>query len=145
MNGLLLKLPMPGTSNHQYVPVNGRLIKSSESRNYSKQIEIIKLRLHKQLDEFKSLLKKDTVLKVDVYTVFPKKKFFTKDKSLRKFDHGNRLKPILDSVALLLNHDDSMFIDGRLVKTYHDDDFEIVYVSISILPEPIPFEAVGIR
>lgn len=142
MQSLIIEIPMPPSSNQMYTPVNGRLIKSGSSRSYDKSIELIKLRKFKQLDCYKKLIKEDDVLKIDVVTIFPEKKFFTKQNKLRKFDASNRLKAIYDSVAKLIEHDDSKFIDGRVLKTYHKQDYETVFVKVTILDKALSFEEI---
>ena len=132
------------TSNHMYLPVNGRLIKSNESRRYDQQIDLLKLKLFRQLDAFKALHGSKTLLKVDVITVFPKKKFFTQKNELRKFDSSNRLKTIFDSISKLIGIDDSYFIDGSIIKTFHEKDFETVFVKITPLESVKPLEQIAL-
>lgn len=129
---------MPPTSNNMYVPINGRLIKSNESRKYDVQIERIKIKLFRELDEFKKLINQNSFLRVDVICVFPFKKVFTKKNELRKFDHSNRVKPIFDSISKLVGLDDSHFIDGRIIKSFHEFDYEIVYVYLHVLDKLTP-------
>lgn len=130
---MIIELQMCPTSNHQYVPVNGRLIKSKEMRKYDETIDIVKLKYCRQVDKFLLEFKENSMIEIDFVFVFPKKKYFCKDGSLRKFDSYNRIKATADSIAKIIGIDDSLFIDGRVLKTYHEKDYETVYCKLKIV------------
>lgn len=130
---MIIELIMCPTSNHQYVPVNGRLIKSSEMRSYDRQIDFLKLKYARKVDAFLEAVTDQSKIKIDFVFVFPEKKYFCKDGSLRKFDSYNRLKATADSIAKIIGIDDSLFIDGRVLKTYHNKDYETVFCKLSII------------
>lgn len=130
---MIIELIMCPTSNHQYVPFNGRLIKSSEMRTYDKHIDLLKLKYCKKVDMFLDTFTDQSLIKLDFVFVFPEKKYFCKDGSLRKFDSYNRIKATADSVAKIIGIDDSLFVDGRVLKTYHKKDYETVYCKLEII------------
>lgn len=130
---MIIELKMCPTSNHQYVPVNGRLIKSQEMRVYDKTIDILKLKYSRKVDEFLKDFKKGKIIKIDFVFVFPERKYFCKDGSMRKFDSYNRIKATADSITKIVGIDDSLFVDGRIIKTYHPRDYETVYCKLEII------------
>lgn len=149
---LILEIPMPPTSNNIYVPVGGRLIKSREARNYEDLIVRTRLKYCRKIDEFKresivDFFKEKSefnneLFQVDTYFIFPKKKFFTKDNTLRKFDHWNRQKQVYDSVAKLIDYDDSLFIAGDSEKCWHNKDYETVFVVITRILKSQDFDEI---
>lgn len=139
---MIIEIPMPMTSNHMYTPVNGRLIKSNEARNYDKHIDLLKLKLCRKLDEYKKQLNPNSLIKIDRIFVFSEKRFFTKKKELRKIDTSNRIKLCDDSISKLIEVDDSQFISGNLIKTYHSKEQEIVYIKLTVLDEALDFDQI---
>lgn len=124
------KWPMPGTSNHLFIPMRGRLVKSSEGRKYSNQCAIWGAQNRGALNKLREILK-DQTLRVDCDFVFPRSKLLTKKNTLKKCDWGNRVKQTHDELAKLIGVDDSHFISGYCCKKISDNDESYIDITIS--------------
>lgn len=124
-------LPMSPSSNQLYASVRGRLIKSSEGRNYALKMHIWAQRHKSTIDKLKEILRGKT-LRVDCVFYFPKSKLITKKNTLKRLDWSNRIKALHDSLSDVIGVDDSHFISGYCCKKISDNDEAYIDITISL-------------
>lgn len=105
---MIVKLPMPPSSNKYLMPANNRLIKTSDARFYDGLINIEKIRQHKILKEINDKFK-DKIMQVDMYFVFDKKRIIGKKDQIKSIDVSNRVKIAQDAFSDCINIDDKYF------------------------------------
>lgn len=115
---LLKRFPLPPTSNHLYMPINGRLIKTTEARKYAAAVEMYKLREFRILDEFKANVKDKDVFDVSCHFSFCRDRVYSKKETLKKLDASNRIKQTHDGLSKILDIDDCRFVSGGFSKVY---------------------------
>lgn len=127
-------LPMPPSSNHRMIPVNGRLIKSQDIRDYDKQIQLWMLRKMSKLSsirrEIKQWIDEGKYLKVTINLRWPKEKLISKDGKPKKNDLDNRLKTLLDSLSEIIYVDDKYIINISATKISWMKNYPEVSVKI---------------
>jgi len=124
-------LPMSPSSNQLYASVRGRLIKSSEGRNYALKMHIWAQRHKSTIDKLKEILRGKT-LRVDCAFYFPKSKLITKKNTLKRIDWSNRIKLVHDCLSDAIGVDDSHFISGYCCKKISDNDESYIDITISV-------------
>lgn len=104
---IFFDMPMSYSSNHQYTPVRGRLIKSSHARNYTKSMDLYYLN-NINLINIAHETFNEKLIKLSVYFVFPLSKIYTKQDTIRKFDIANLVKSFQDEFCRIIRIDDSI-------------------------------------
>ena len=131
----LEKLPMPPSANQRMVPVNGRLIKSSDCRIYDKAIQIWMLREKSRLFETRKTIREwvdhGFLLKIHADFYWPKEKLICKSGHPKKNDLDNRLKTLLDAVSDIIDLDDKYLIAIEAHKLHWPKNYEEVQVILS--------------
>jgi Holliday junction resolvase RusA-like endonuclease len=118
---ILENAPMPPTSNHQYIPMNGRLIMGPELRTYKNQeFPYWAMKYRPIINTAKALiaewLAQGKVFDVEMTVYFEHEKLFTKKNLPKKLDGSNRLKSFHDCLADVLGVDDSYFFNIHVKK-----------------------------
>lgn len=113
---------MPPSSNQLYASVRGRLIKSVAGRKYDAAINAFNLIKFRQLDKIKAQIKPDQLLLVDTVFIFHCKRVIGAKGQIKKLDASNRIKQCHDSLARLLEIDDSYFVQGAFSKAICDNE-----------------------
>lgn len=126
---MIVKLPMPPTSNNIYIPVNGRLIKSAEGRRYDSSIEYEKLRQFRLFREINQLFK-DRIIRADIYYLFFKDRVIGKKGQIKSLDYSNRQKPSQDALSKCTDIDDKYIKSGfqELILCDNQKDEGVVFV-----------------
>lgn len=117
--------PLPPTSNniHATILVHGQMrrINSKEYKLFLKNCQIWAARNNPRVQLLKKLcveaISKGRMIAIDSYFVFTHEQIWTQKNKPKKLDASNRLKGLHDSIALLLDIDDSMFWQGTFEKT----------------------------
>ena len=109
------------------MPVNGRLIKSKEIRDYDKQITIWILKQNSKIYTLRQLAKEwvDTgyCLKVELVFEWPKDKMLTKNGTPKANDVDGRIKSTLDAIAIIIGQDDKYVIEINVRKEYSNKNY----------------------
>lgn len=124
----IVGFPMPPSSNQLYASFKGRFIKSVVGRKYDASINAFKLIKSRQLDKIKAQLKPNQLLHIDTVFVFHRKRVIGAKGQIKKLDASNRIKQAHDSIARLLEIDDSYFVQGAFSKAIceHEGDEQII-------------------
>lgn len=122
--------PMSPTSNHLYMVIRGRLVKSSEGRLYLQKVGQWYSKNKSAVDKLKAILR-DRTLRVDCAFYFPRSKLLTKKNTLKKLDATNRFKALHDALSQVIGVDDSHFISGYFEKRISENDESYVEITIS--------------
>ena len=135
---LLIQLPIPPTSNHQYIPIRQgrscRLVSSQKLNDYKKAMQAYKFTspiFLQQSHQMKLWKEEGHIFEVRAIFFFHTKNIYTKRGDVKKMDVSNRLKALHDSLAELFDIDDSFFfrVAAEKVET-HDHLTEMVCVEI---------------
>lgn len=136
----LYKFPIPPTVNRQYMPSRGRLIKSTEARQYDTRVETFVLLNKRKIEAFKEhayyLLVESPYLSITTIFVFHRSKLLTKKDKLKKIDVSNRLKSCHDNFAKVIGLDDSHFVNVNAKFAICEDEKD-EQVIIELAREPI--------
>ena len=132
----LKEIPMPPSSNNQYVVARNRLVPSSDLRNYKKRMEIYGITLQRSLKEdandLAGFVEDGKVLHIDRRFYFPRSRLFTKQDKPKKIDVSNRIKAVDDAISKLIGIDDKLFFSATTKKYAHSHAlYEYVEVDIS--------------
>lgn len=134
---LLTGLPIPPIANHRLTPMNGRLIKSKDCREYNKSIQIWMLRQKSNLFEWRRIAKNwidvGYLLKVSMTFTFPKEKVLSKNNLPLRLDLDGRIKEQIDSMSDIIGIDDKFVIEINAYKKYWLKSWGEVQVTV----EPI--------
>ena len=131
---IIKSLPIPPIANHRLVPVNGRLIKSKDSREFDKAIQLWILRQKSAIFPIRHKIKEwidvGYCLKVDLKYTWEKSKIITKNGLPQRLDLDGRIKEILDALADIYDFDDKYVISLTASKTYWNKSWSEVNASI---------------
>lgn len=150
--------PLPPSINEYLIPVAGQLKTSKTGKTYrgSAWVKTEKHRIFEQdcltwkyknhslykrafdtIQFAKEICKKNgefLILRTDAYFVFHEKRVWTLEKSIKRLDADNRLKPCLDAISKMLEIDDSHFFASGCEKiTTSNKEAEGAYIRISIV------------
>lgn len=118
---ILKEFPYPLSVNKSLASVKGRLIKTSDARDYQRECQAFANKNIKDLIAanmmINSWIKKRLGVKVDCYFSLPEESVITKSKAskhwLKKNDVSNRIKLCHDALSEMLRIDDLYFISGN--------------------------------
>jgi len=124
--------PLGPSSNSMYAAVNGRLIKSSESRIYDKQCQMWGLKNWKVLEAIKKAVESTKLpyaVELDCTFVFLHARLVGKKNQLKKLDAMNRMKNSIDNFCKVAQFDDSLIVGGAFKKITCDNsrDEQVIF------------------
>lgn len=111
--------PMPPTSNHMYASVQGRLIKSKESREYRQRCDFWALRNIRVLNAVRDAISKTSLphtIELDTTFCFLEARLVSKKNTIKRLDATSRIKGSHDEFCRILEIDDSIITGGRFEK-----------------------------
>lgn len=137
-------LPVPPTSNHQYVSMvrGGRTIrfKSKGAKDYEREFHSWAIRNKSMVDKAIVTLEKwHSPLEARAYVIFEKSRLITKDFCMKKLDISNRMKALHDLLCDVLLIDDCHFVTNVNEKIISDNKDEQVIIILQ--PRKMRFES----
>jgi Holliday junction resolvase RusA-like endonuclease len=117
---VLKGIPMPPTSNNQYLAIRGRFVPNGSLTRYKRDFEIWARANISIISQAHKELQRDAQLSISCDFYFSKGRVFTtglKAKSkLQKLDVTNRVKSLHDMICKAIEIDDRQFFQVTLVK-----------------------------
>lgn len=124
-------LPMPPSSNNQYIQRGRFRVPSLELREFKAEFERVAREREIAFSKAAKLIAEWGALEVHCVFYFPFEKLFTKKSTVKRLDVSNRIKAIHDCLSDAIKRDDADFFLISAEKRVTEEE---AYVDVTISP-----------